>query len=534
MFIRAHKTFFVFVSVLIMLIASGCAGNKQAAPTPLQDMEHWSKLAETSKGYSPSPTRRELSITDYRKQLEEDKPAVRQKPLPTRIVSMKMRNTELKAILRAMAQAANMNVLLKDDVKGVATVEIEGVPWDQVFVSLLKSYGLTYTWEGEILRILTQDDMEQLLKTEMLREKQREQSRLEIATEPLSTVLISLDYADARGLRDNLQEFLPKDKDGKNTRGSVRVDEHSNSLIIQATREDIKNMIPIIERIDKPTPQILIRANIVETSKEVARDLGIQWGGMLKRPVNGQNLWVMPGGSGAGAIKDPVTGGLTPASGSIGASGQGFGVNFPVSSDKTSLGALGLMYGTLGGNILEMQLQALQSDGKINIISSPSITTVDNKMAFTESGEKVPYVSTSSGSGGATQEVKFENAVLRLEITPHVIDGKNLKMRIVVRKDEVDMTRQVQGNPFIIKKQTETTLIIQDGETIVISGLSRQRKAESVSGVPGLKDIPLLGWLFKGESIDDITEEVIIFITPHILPQKTAAVSVEGDAARKE
>ena len=155
-------------------------------------------------------------------------------------------------------------------------------------------------------------------------------------------------------------------------------------------------------------------------------------------------------------------------------------------------------------------------------------------MAFTESGEKVPYVSTSTGAGATTQEVKFENAVLRLEITPHVIDGRNLKMKIVVRKDEVDMTRQVQGNPFIIKKDTETTLIIQDGETIVISGLSRQRKADTVSGLPGLKDIPVLGWLFKGESSDDITEEVIIFITPHILPQKAAGVSVDGNASRKE
>ena len=137
-----------------------------------------------------------------------------------------------------------------------------------------------------------------------------------------------------------------------------------------------------------------------------------------------------------------------------------------------------------------MQLQALQQDGKLNILSSPSITTLDNQMAYTENGEKVPYVATSTSSGVVTQEVKFEDVVLRLEITPHVIDGKNLKMKIRVKKDEVDSTRTVQGNPYIIKKQTETTLIVQNAETVVISGLTKQRSLLSDAGFPGLKDIP--------------------------------------------
>jgi len=179
---------------------------------------------------------------------------------------------------------------------------------------------------------------------------------------------------------------------------------------------------------------------------------------------------------------------------------------------------LGLIIGKIGGNLLEIQLQALQQDNKLNILSSPSITTLDNQKAYTENGEKVPYVSRETdASGNITRTVKFEDVVLRLEITPHVIDGKNLKMTILVKKDEVDPQRNVEGNPYIIKKQTETVLIVEDGETIVISGLTKQRTATGDAGWPLFKDIPILGYLFKTDSKSEDMEEVLIFITPHIL-----------------
>jgi type IV pilus assembly protein PilQ len=160
----------------------------------------------------------------------------------------------------------------------------------------------------------------------------------------------------------------------------------------------------------------------------------------------------------------------------------------------------------------------------VNILSSPSITTLDNQKAYVESGEKVPYETIDNSTTPPTKTVKFEDAVLRLEITPHVIDDRTLSMKILVKKDEVDLTRTVDGNPFIIKKQTETSLIVQDGETIVISGLTKQRNLQGTTGVPGLKDVPFLGWLFKSEDKTEKMEEVLIFITPRILPATIAAV----------
>lgn len=518
---KEKRMFSVTLAIVLILFIGGCAGSKPEVKYPVMDQDQWNKLSETSKGYSPSPSKREISISAYRQQAELENAKTKEKPLPTQKVSLKMRNADVKSILRALARATDVNILVKDDVKWNTSVDFSATPWDQVFNSILKAYGLTYVWEGDILRVLTMEDKEQALKIETLREKQQSQELSIKASEPLSTVVIAIDYADAKGLRDNLQEFLPKDKEGKAARGSVRIDEHSNSLIIQATREDIEQMIPLIERIDKPTPQILIRANIVETSKQTARDLGIQWGGITKNRVTGGELTT----SSLVNKTPPATDGTTSTTG---LGGQGFGVSFPVGASAIQnaggIGALGLMYATLSGDFLEMQLQALQLDGKINILSSPSITTIDNQKAFAESGERVPYVSTSTTSGGATQEVKFIDAVLRLEITPHVIDGKNLKMKIIVKKDEVDASRAVQGNPYIIKKQTETTLIVQHGETIVISGLTRQKNSNSNSGLPGLKDVPGLGWLFKGESKSDSMEEMLIFITPHILPPRPSGI----------
>lgn len=508
------RMFSVTLAIVLILFIGGCAGSKPEVKYPVVDQESWNKLSETSKGYSPSPSKREINISDYKQQTEQGSAKEKERPLPTQKVNLKMRNADVKSILRALARGADVNILVKDDIKLNTSVDFAATPWDQVFNSVLNAYGLTYVWEGDILRVLKIEDKKQELEN---KEKQQAQELSLMASEPLSTVVIPIDYADAKSLRDNLQDFLPKDKDGKAARGSVRFDQSSNSLIIQATRKDIEQMIPMIERIDKPTPQILIRANIVETTKSVARDLGIQWGGLSKKRVNGGEITTS-----TVVTKDPAaTAGTTSTTG---LGGQGFGISFPVGTSATTnaggLGALGLMYATLSGEFLEMQLQALQQDGKINIISSPSITTIDNQEASVESGERVPYVSTSTVSGGTTQDVRFVDAVLRLEITPHVIDGKNLKMKIVVKKDEVDASRAVQGNPYIIKKETKTTLIVQHGETIVISGLTRQKSSNSNTGLPGLKDIPLLGWLFKGDSRSDSMEEVLIFITPHILPPR--------------
>ena len=501
------KIYKIVIGFLVLLLFIGCSGDlKSTKKDPF--FEKWNTLAENSQGHSPETELKKIHITKSSEKKSQTAALIGEgsRRLPTKPINLTMRQAELKAVLRAMAKSVSYNLLVKNDLKGEVSVDFRSVPWDQAFTGLLKTHGLSYVWEGNVIRVMTIEDVEQELK-------QKVQMRDIQWVEPLmDPVVIKIDYADPKKLEKTLQSFLTKDKDGK-TRGSVILDEHSNSLVISANSQDLAHMIPIIETLDKPTPQVLIKANIVETTKSVARDLGVMWGGQYSR----RDQSIMGGGT-----RLSTTGPINPtAGGPVGISGTGMASNFQAGNlTNLASGSLALLIGTIGGNILEVQLQALQHDNKLNILSSPSITTLDNQKAFTENGERVPYttIESSGTSAGTTMTTKFEDVVLRLEITPHVIDGKNLKMTISVKKDEVDMSRKSQlGDPYIIKKKTETVLIVKDGETIVISGLTKQRLVDGDKGWPLFKDIPVLGYLFKADSKSEAMEEVLIFITPHIL-----------------
>jgi len=519
-----------FAAVLLgAWLAAGCSGGTTLKKEPF--FEKWQTMEETSRGHSPTGRPPSSDVRDVIAKIgpgeTAGKPAAAIRPLPKNEVSLKMRQADVKAVLRSLALAAGLNILVKNEVKGEISVDFRAVPWDQAFTSILRNQGLTYEpkpWDGGIIRVMSLEDQDRDLKRRTL------EMNTKWMEDPLPPVVIPIEYGDPKKIMDNLKDMLTKDKDGK-PKGAIKVDEHSNSLIISAIRQDLEEMLPIIEKIDKPTHQILIKANIVEATKDTARNLGVQWGGMYGRRVGRDTLYVTPGGTTAGTATgaagttgvgpySPFAGAYTPtAEGDKGIAGQGYGVNMPAAAIGTAVpGSLGLIFGTIGGNVLELQLSALQQDNKINILSSPSITTLDNQTAYTENGERVPYVSTATSTTGITQDVKFEDAVLRLEIKPHVIGEKNLKMDILVKKNEVDNTRNVLGNPYIIKKETKTTLIVQDGETIVISGLTKQRTGGTESGIPWLKSIPGLGWLFKTLGTSESMEEVLIFITPTILP----------------
>ncbi|MFW5722356.1 MAG: secretin N-terminal domain-containing protein, partial [Desulfohalobiaceae bacterium] len=356
-------------------------------------------------------------------------------------------------------------------------------------------------------------------------EGQRQAQKLERRqVEPLVTQVFKVSFADASDLKDNVAQMLTP-AEGEKQRGSVLVDKHTNSLIVQAIRDDLSKVSKLVATLDTPRSQIQLKAHIVETTNDLARELGVQWGGVFKSPSwnSGRHLWVTPGGAFDDGTSDPVEGEYDPNL-ETGISGHGFGSNFPAALQDDFGLNLGLLYGMIGDDILELQLSALQQDGKLNILSSPSITTLDNQMAFTENGERVPFVSVDEDGD---RNVEWEDAVLRLEITPHMIDSNLLKLHVVVKKDEVDFSRVVFGNPVIIKKQTETNLIVRHGETIVISGLSRQRNSDNVSGVPGLKDVPGLGHLFKNNSKSEIMEEVLVFITPHVLRKRSEVTTAK-------
>jgi type IV pilus assembly protein PilQ len=286
------------------------------------------------------------------------------------------------------------------------------------------------------------------------------------------------------------------------------VDGHTNTLIVQALEDDIKNMLPLVAELDLPTPQILIEAHIVEANSTTARELGVQWGGQWQ--IDSKNTI----GSGAASSG---TGGNVPNVPS-----GNYAFNFPANVGDAAGMAVGFLYQDAASTLVA-QLSALQNERKLKILSSPSITTIDNQKAIFESGEEVPYQSVDDGN----VKTEFKEALLKLEVTPHVIDGEALKLAIKVNKDEVDKT--VTNNPPIITKKAETTVILYDGQTTVIGGLNSANDSRLDSGVPGLKEIPLLGALFRGEATERSLGDVMIFITPHILKQRIGG----GAADRK-
>jgi type IV pilus assembly protein PilQ len=413
-----------------------------------------------------------------------------------------MNDIDVAVLLRALARAADQNIILNEKVAGKVNINIHQAPWDQVFTGILRSNGLSYTWEGEIIRIMTAEDMDADIRT-----KAREQA-LKLTQTPL-TRIVSIKYTEADKLKENLERFVTVDRGGKKT-GSILVDNHTNSLIIQAIGSDMDRILAITKKLDRPTPQVLIEAIIVEANKDVARELGVQWGGIYAGK-SGDKRAIVTGQQG-GNLTTSGTGtdaNLDVTSGSV--------VNLPAAA----LGGfnpmtLGLIYTRVGEYLLSAQLSALQDQGKLHILSSPSITTLDNKEATISSGSEIPYQSVEDGE----VKIEYKEALLELKVTPNVIDGDTLKLNIQVKKDEPDFSRTVGNNPTIIKKEAITNVIQNDGQTIVIGGLSKESSSRSDTGTPFLEDIPGLGYLFKRKSSADQMEELLIFITPHVLKPK--------------
>ncbi len=484
----------------------GCASTPEEPEKSFFD--EWKARVAESQAYTPPPKKHLKDIDGKGKQDPLRSGTVIspvEKALPTQKITMKMSDIDVAVLLRALAKVANQNIVLSDKIAGKVNINITEAPWDQVFKSLLRTQGLTYAWTGDIIRILTIQDMEN--------ELQQESQRIELSkVEPLITRVVKVSYAPAAKMRENMEKFLSVGRDG-NPLGTVLVDEYTNSLIIQAIPRDLSRMIDVVEQLDRPTSQILIQAYIVETTNDTARALGVQWGGALLASSNGKNTWLGPNGvnyNEGTSLKDEDGSDieyLWPV---------GNVSNFPVPLPDDIGLSLGFMYQNIGRGLLSLQLQALQDDGKLNILSSPSITTLENQSALIEAGSRIPTQTVENGE----VNIEYIQAVLRLEVTPNVIDADTLKLKILTNKDEPDFTRTVAGNPTIITKKAETNVILFNGQTTVIGGLSKETKSDSSAGIPYVKDVPGLGWLFGSRSRISGMEDVLIFITPYILEEK--------------
>ncbi len=518
-----------FQALLVVAVISGFIALPGCAKqTPHEErIQEWLDKAEASPAYTPSVVppdiERELHIEPFT--YIDDVEQIEFRELPEQPLSLKIHDAPIATILLAMARAANINLVVSPKVREISgvSIHIDNVLWSNAFHTLLKTHGLIHEWEGDVIRVKTLDDVKNDIELVKATQEIAALHTKKAQLDPLVTSLVKLNYITI-GKKDNkdndgssrqqssniveqIQTQLTRIEDNK-FHGAITPDSETNSLIIQASLKDTDKIIRLLERIDRPRPHIHIQAFIVETSKNMARDLGFQWGGFRAGTISNQPYATYPGVGVGGAS-------TFSAGFNQGIGGAGTGAQFPA-----DLGLRGLHWGLLIGspNYLEVQLSALQEDGKLNILSSPSITTMDNLVAFTKSGDEVPYIERYDSSGNPV--INYKEAVLELRITPSVINRDSLILDIKVQKDEVDFSRAIGGNPFFLKKETQTKLVVGNTETVVISGLTKELATNRVEGVPWLKDIPGLGALLRRDRKGETMEEVLIFITPTILPER--------------
>jgi type IV pilus assembly protein PilQ len=414
-------------------------------------------------------------------------------------IDLDMMDANVTDVLRLLAEVSNLNIVASDDVKGTISLRLKNVPWDQAFDLILKSKDLDSVRDGNVIRVAPAAKIRQEKETTLASKKAQEK------LEDLDVKFIPVNYATAADLEKQVKDVLSE-------RGSVTSDSRTNTLIVKDVRLGIASADNLIKKLDTRVPQVLIEARIVEATSSFSRDLGIQWGVDYQ---TGGNVTTNTFGSSTTAGQIPPTH-TSPAFATNNGS-QNFAVNLPVTGTN-ALGALGFVLGKAGSNplILDLRLSAGESEGRLKTISRPRITTMDNKEAKIEQGESIPF-ETTSASGTATT---FIDANLSLTVTPHITPDGSVLMKIKASRNSIGSFRTSSGQPSINKKESTTDVLVKDGETTVIGGIVISDNNDTEKGIPILKDIPILGWLFKSKSVSDSQQELLIFITPTIVKDK--------------
>ena len=420
--------------------------------------------------------------------------------------SMEFRDAEIKDVLRAVGQAANLNIIIGDSVTGQVTMSLKDVDLWAALESILKTKGLTYVRDANMVRVL---------------------SLSEARDNDMETRVFPLGHARS-------QDILPVIEKVKSEKARISIDSRMNAIVVRDLSLNIDEMARLLKNLDVKMPEVLIEAKIVEVSTNYARDLGVQWGGKYTS-TNSQGSTVFTGGT-TGVNSSSTSGGtvgstvpaigsttMYPLTGDIGQSGNAYAVNLPATVGAGSGGALGISFGKLGGKLsLDLQLSAMQTTGNGKILSNPKVLTINNKEAKISSGTDIPVrivsATATAGPGSTnTAGVQVISASLSLSAIPTITNDNKIAMAIKVEKSEPDFSHEVDGIPTIVKRDAATDVVVNDGETIVLGGIIVKNDAESESGVPFLSKIPILGWLFKNKSTSHTEDELMIFITPTIV-----------------
>jgi type IV pilus assembly protein PilQ len=397
----------------------------------------------------------------------------------------------IRKVLQIIAKQNNFNLVTSDSVEGNITLTLDGVPWDQVLDTVLRIKGLDKRMDGPILMVAPSDE----LASREARELEVKKKVAEL--EPLYSEFIQLNYAKALVFADLLKS---EGNSILSARGSVSVDQRTNTILIKDTATSIESVRNVIENLDVPVKQVKIESRVVTIRDSVQEDLGIRWG--LSNADSSSGL----SGTLQGAVD--IADGVAPAI------SDRLNVNLPVANATSSIAYH--VAKLSDGTMVDLELSALEQENKAEIIASPNITTANQKLARIEQGTEIPYV--QAASSGATT-VEFKKAVLSLEVTPQITPDNKIILDLVITQDTPgDTVKTGTGDAVAINTQEiRTQVLVDNGQTVVLGGIYQQQIINVTSKVPLLGDVPYLGYLFQSNSEKNEKKELLIFVTPKIL-----------------
>ena len=393
-------------------------------------------------------------------------------------ISLNLVDADIKEVFRLFHEISGLNFVLDPGVSGRVTIVLDQVPWDQALDLILKNNGLDKVLENNVLRIAS---TQKLAQEAASRQQLKEAEELEV--EPV-TMTRTLSYAKAAEV-----ELVIRNGGVLSPRGRVIVDERTNTLIISDIPKRVEPLDQLISTLDTQTPQVVIEARIVETSRSYTKSLGVTWG------LNAI----------ADASRGTSTGLSFPHNASV-----GYGLNLPGDSSST----LGFSLGNVVDSFtLDLELNALETEGKSRTLSAPKIATQNNERAEIEQGVRIPIVNTT-----ATEiNVEFVSASLRLIVTPQITAEGTVILDVVVENNSPDFVQTAGEIPSIRTQRAQTKLLIKDGGTSVIGGIFTHSEGANELGVPWFRKIPLFGWLFRSQNVNKEDRELLIFLTPKIV-----------------
>lgn len=426
-------------------------------------------------------------------------------------LSLNFQDVEVRAVLQLIADFTGLNMVASDTVKGNLTLRLKNVPWDQALEIVLKTKGLAMRQEGNVILVGPGEEI-------AAREKMELEALKQVAElKPLQTDIIQVNYAKAEELA-----ALVKGEKGAtllSERGNLSVDVRTNSILVTDTRDKLVEVRELINKLDIPIRQVMIESRIVIANSDFSRDIGARFGVTSVNEMGSNNDLVFTSGSysatdtmaGSAMSNLAATSGANPYPISIPSGTSRLNVNMPLTASNAGRFAMAILR---GDQLLDLELSALQAEGRGEVVSNPRVITSNGKEALIEQGTEIPYLQASSS--GATNVV-FKKAVLSLKVTPQITPDNRVLMDLNVTKDSVGEV--FFDVPSIDTKEVLTQVLVDNGDTVVLGGVYEQEKSKEVDKVPLLGDIPVLGALFRQTRNRDDKTELLIFVTPKILKE---------------